>query len=447
MPNIAVVVLDTLRKDYFDKYFDWLPGKKFENAWSTSNWTVPVHGSLFTGRYPTEIGMYKGPQRFNYNGELLTEKLKEAGYNTRGFSANPFISKRFLFDRGFSEFKGSWRTKHFNNNSIFNWDELSKSADNKIKNISENILKSLKTDYSVIKSIKYGVELFLNKKNIWSTIKDDGASTALKEIRKTNFSENEFFFLNLMEAHEPYRPPKRYRTVEPLGLCGAIGDIILNSGCLSTDIDQDLIIKAYEDSVKYLSDIYKKIFSELSENFNYIITLSDHGELLGEHGAWNHEYGLYPELTHIPLTIYKGNKQKTKCNKTVSILDIHKTILEIADIKGNSRGQNIQKDFNPNEYLVEFHGLKPQAIDRLKENNISKNIIEKYDRFLHGITCPKNYYGYETKGGFKEKGKSNLSNPKEKMTELIKRKNKKQSNQQKKLSKETLNHLKDLGYA
>ncbi|WP_262180173.1 hypothetical protein [Haloarcula laminariae] len=68
MPNIAVVVLDTLRKDAFDGHFDWPPSVSFENAWSTSHWTVPAHRSLFTGQYPSETGVRARAERFDISG-------------------------------------------------------------------------------------------------------------------------------------------------------------------------------------------------------------------------------------------------------------------------------------------------------------------------------------------------------------------------------------------
>jgi hypothetical protein len=40
-------------------------------------------------------------------------------------------------------------------------------------------------------------------------------------------------------------------------------------------------VSAYTEDV--VGVIYKEIFSALEEDFNYIITVSDHGELLGEH--------------------------------------------------------------------------------------------------------------------------------------------------------------------
>jgi arylsulfatase A-like enzyme len=56
--NVAIVVLDTLRKDAFDREFDWLPGRRFSAAYSTGSWTVPAHASLFAGKYPSELGVH-----------------------------------------------------------------------------------------------------------------------------------------------------------------------------------------------------------------------------------------------------------------------------------------------------------------------------------------------------------------------------------------------------
>ena len=43
--SVAIVVLDTLRKDTFDRYFEWVEGTVFDNAYSTSHWTVLTHVS------------------------------------------------------------------------------------------------------------------------------------------------------------------------------------------------------------------------------------------------------------------------------------------------------------------------------------------------------------------------------------------------------------------
>jgi arylsulfatase A-like enzyme len=101
MSKIALVVLDTLRKDAFDNHFDWLPGARFDRAWSTSHATVPSHASLFTGLYPSETGVYGTGEMFDFPSQSLAELLSESGIQSDGFSCNPFISDTFGFTRGF----------------------------------------------------------------------------------------------------------------------------------------------------------------------------------------------------------------------------------------------------------------------------------------------------------------------------------------------------------
>ena len=80
--SVAIVVLDTLRKDTFDRYFEWVEGTVFDNAYSTSHWTVPAHASLITGKYGSEVGVHGKSRMFDYPGDTIVEKLQESGYTT-----------------------------------------------------------------------------------------------------------------------------------------------------------------------------------------------------------------------------------------------------------------------------------------------------------------------------------------------------------------------------
>lgn len=109
MPSVALSVLETLRKDSFDEQFDWLPGTRFERAYPTSGGTVPAHGSLFTGKFLSETGVYAKSESLTPEEPVLAEALAEAGYMTRGSSANANVSDAFAFTRSFQEFHHSWR--------------------------------------------------------------------------------------------------------------------------------------------------------------------------------------------------------------------------------------------------------------------------------------------------------------------------------------------------
>jgi len=47
--------------------------------------------------------------------------------------------------------------------------------------------------------------------------------------------------------------------------------------------DPELVSDGYDSTVQYLGDTYQEIFSALEEDFDYTITVSDHGELLSEY--------------------------------------------------------------------------------------------------------------------------------------------------------------------
>jgi len=129
MTNIALVVLDTLRKDAFDRHFEWLPGRRFECAYTTANWTVPAHASLFTGRYASEVGIHAKNMYCNCSEPTLAEQLREADYTTRAFSANTNITGHFGFDRGFTDFRTPEQFEHMTDDDLFDWREFSRMTD------------------------------------------------------------------------------------------------------------------------------------------------------------------------------------------------------------------------------------------------------------------------------------------------------------------------------
>ncbi len=341
--NVALVVLDTLRKDAFDAHFDWLPGTRFENAYSTSHWTVPAHASLFAGKYASELGVYAGAQRLDCPDPVLPESFHGGGYTTRAFSANVNISRPFDFHRGFDQFEGSWRLDALSAN-VFDWDGfITETRDQGPERYLLALRDILLGDCDTLPSLKRGAFLKLRDLGMGRTTRDDGATEALEFVRDTAFGDDEFLFINLMEAHTPYSPPEEFRTVEPPELDG------LRATLDSPNADPERIRRAYDDGVRYLADRYRPIFAELRESFDCIITLGDHGEALGEYGAWEHLCGLYPEVTRIPLCIWlaDGTDESEAVGTTdsrndpVSLLDVHRTILDIGALDGESRGRNL----------------------------------------------------------------------------------------------------------
>jgi arylsulfatase A-like enzyme len=251
MVNVAVVVLDTLRKDSFDEFFGWLPGMRFDNAWSPSAWTTPVHAALFGGFYPSELGVFAKTEALNVDQPVLAELLSEAGYTCRAFSANANIASAFKFDRGFDSFQHSWRGKKFDDD-IFDWASfINETRDMGPSRFLRAMYRCIISDVDTLASLNYGIKMKARDMGIDRIAgDDDGAQLALERIRETEFEDKEFYFINLMEAHGPYDPPANYRTTEYAESPNSY-DTIGDDPSESTTV----IRQAYDDSVEYLSDI------------------------------------------------------------------------------------------------------------------------------------------------------------------------------------------------
>ena len=124
-PNVLVIIVDTLRADHVSSYGYARPttphldriaqqGVMFENAVSTSSWSLPSHVSLVTGRYLFEHGVGNvQPEPWTGWGNeglggfaTLGEALQQKGYRTGAFSANrTYFSRNLGFGRSFIHFE------------------------------------------------------------------------------------------------------------------------------------------------------------------------------------------------------------------------------------------------------------------------------------------------------------------------------------------------------
>jgi len=440
-PNIAVVVLDTLRKDAFDEHFDWLPGRSFENAWSTSHWTVPAHGSLFTGKYPSEIGVHAKSRALDYPEPVLAEQLQNHGYDTRAFSANVNVSSELGFTRGFDQFTGNWRQRAVSMGAI-NWQEFVREADDSgLQRYAKAFKNCLESETGILTALGRGLEFKIRSEMMEvGYLADSGAREGLKYVKRTEFDDNgEFLFMNLMEAHHPYAPPRKYRSV---GLPELQGLPATLTGELQSDAGD--LRRAYQDSVEYLSDSYKSIFEILDDQFDYVVTLSDHGEMLGEHGVWEHLYGLYPELTHVPIVV-SGDDVSGTSNRLTSIMDVHRTVLDWAGVEADGRGRHLLNDTGHDELLTEFHGIDETNCDTLVASEVDPSSA---DIELRGIALPPDYYGYEAhEGEFHERGNSPIDDPENYIMDIVESIPTRDYSEDANVSKNVRAHLKDLGYA
>jgi hypothetical protein len=116
LPNVLLVVLDTVRADRLSLYGYPRPttpalkalakrGIRFDEARATAAWTLPSHASMFTGRLPHEQGR-DWKAALEMDAPTIAEYLGQKGYATAGFVANTdYCSYDTGLDRGFTHFE------------------------------------------------------------------------------------------------------------------------------------------------------------------------------------------------------------------------------------------------------------------------------------------------------------------------------------------------------
>jgi arylsulfatase len=298
----------------------------------------------------------------------------------------------------------------------------------------------VRSDCSTIYSILDGVRRYMESS------RDGGAKSVLRRLEARSVADPEFLFVNIMDAHVPYYPPEPYRRIDH--------EVTANNWEPFADGISNLseVRTAYEDAVTYLSDKYQEIFEELDMQFDYVITLSDHGEMLGEYGMIEHAYGVFPQLPHVPLVISGDGIPDCTIGTPVSLLDVHATIGDLTGTSLDSRGQSLLDDPAPKDRLVEYHGFLPWLRETFLEQGISKQRYEKLNDPLRGILTTDGVYAFEThEQGFQstnEDDGNDLAAKRARLDELVSQLEiRNVCNNTTNPDQAILNQLEDLGYA
>lgn len=312
-PNVVVIVMDTARPDYLSVYGHPRPttpfldslahsATRYDRAYSTSCWTLPSHASLFSGE-PNEVhGTAQANTQFPADLPLAAQQLGQAGYQTAGFSNNPWISKTTGLDRGFETFVDRWRGAS---------EQPRPAGHPTVAAISE-----------------------------WIGSKRDAERPA-------------FVFVNLTEPHMPYRPPFAHaedfvaseaewrRSIDDLfppksGASGLMVRHYARTEPLAAE-DWPRLSSLYEGELRACDDVVRQIVQSLDAALDpentLLFVLSDHGENLGDHDHVNHVFNLYESNLRIALLARgPGFRRGAHEDRLVQITDLHPTILAAAGL-------------------------------------------------------------------------------------------------------------------
>ncbi len=336
-PNVVLIIFDTARADAFEPYgarngaspaFTQLAsrGAFAKRLYAAASWTLPSHAAMFTGMMPRALGVNQisgldSHPRFRaaldgVRERMLPEVLRAAGYSTRAVSANPWIARTSGFDIGFDEFvsvTGSRRAK------------LGAA--------------------SLPGRARWALEGVRART-------DDGSDAAARVVSQWLASRDPgrpfFWFVNLVECHSPYLPPRPYddlgatdrlRAAEEARRYLTLGAIWKAcAGALEVPpAALERMRHLYAASVRRLDDWLAVVLEGLEStrllDETLVITTSDHGENLGEGGLMGHAFSLDDRLIRVPFAWAGPGAHPLE--RTASLVGLPAAIAQAAELESH----------------------------------------------------------------------------------------------------------------
>jgi len=329
LPNIILVTLDTVRADHLSLYgytrettaalerLERNGATVYLRAFSSSNYTLPSHASIFTGQSPRHHGAYpteSAPSGFALSRDAVTSagELQRNGYRTVAIVSNfGVLTAAHGFDTGFSSF-------------------LVLSRHERPGLLLAGIRKILDEDYG-------GEAVYVRATEV--TVR------AVRFIEDTDQNGPFFLFLNLTDAHNPYVPPAPFNRMFP-GRVPTFSWVAFNRYWTNRQMTraEDLapperqhLVSQYDGAIAYMDSSLERVCDVLQRRGLFektlIVITSDHGEALGESNLLFHGTSLYNHQIHVPLIIkfpYSTGGRRT--DVLASGVDIFPTILDVAGL-------------------------------------------------------------------------------------------------------------------
>jgi len=311
--NVVVIVLDTARPDYLSVYGHPRPtspfleefasaGTRFDRAYSVSGWTLPAHASLFSGLLPDVHGANQRSRKICEAVPLLAERLVRAGYQTAGFSNNPWVSVKTGLARGFERFR---------------------------RVLPRDAIPGGKPAHATVAAVQQWFE----------QEREEGRPF--------------FLFVNLIEPHLPYKPPLQaalpfFSSKEefdaavlrffPTGAPSTLQNRHYARQEPLDDREWDLLRRLYEGELRFTDEITRALVSLVDQASapakTLVFLISDHGENIGDHGHISHIFNLYESnLAIVCLARGPGFSAGAVRDDLVQIVDLYPTILRAAQLE------------------------------------------------------------------------------------------------------------------
>ncbi|MEA2442588.1 MAG: hypothetical protein QOH76_4012 [Thermoleophilaceae bacterium] len=379
-PNVLLVVLDAARRDALEPYGApsgaspavaqlAASGVALPHVYATGCWTAPSHVSIFTGLMPRAAGLARVPAPSAakaglepHHHRLMTEVLGRAGYATGGVSANLWVA-----DGGFAT----------------GFDEYEAVDSGRVAGIGGTGLRRRARWFAEAARARH----------------DDGARQVERifdEWIARPPSQPFFWFVNLIECHSPYLPPRPYGDVslpERLRAAEAARRYYTLSAiwkaCVGgyeiPESTMALLRRLYAASIRYMDDWLGRLLEKLDGagilEDTLVVVISDHGENFGEGGYVTHAHSLDNRLIHVPFVAAGPGAGEHEIN---SLADLPRFVAEAVGLADHPWTDGPPEGMGVAQFDAPVDPGDQRAIDLVAEWGLGDDALT---RFTMPLTC------------------------------------------------------------
>jgi arylsulfatase A-like enzyme len=309
LPDVYLLVTDATRADHLSlygyersttPYLEELARESavFTNMISQGTHTIVSTPSLLASCYPSEHGVTSYAHVLSGRFTLLSEYLKDLGYQSFAFSTNPHLGPTQGYAQGFDSF-GHSRA----------WARIPAAEVN---------------------------ERFLG----WLASRGEAPV---------------FAFLFYIDPHNPYLPPAPYQKLfDPDWKGRPVSDWDQKRPRPEPRVLVNLVAQ-YDGTIAYWDSELRSLTTALDEMGRWensiLVYTSDHGEAFWEHGFWGHNKTPYESLIHVPLVVSLPvpirfpplRRTRVVIDEVVSSVDVLPSVLDFLGAETNDqlRGRSV----------------------------------------------------------------------------------------------------------
>jgi uncharacterized sulfatase len=434
-PNILFIILDTQRRDRLGLYghgVDTSPNLDdfshgttiFERAIAPAQWTVPAHGSMFTGLYPSTHQLTQAFQQMSGEHPTLAEILQVEDYHTVAFCNNPLLGVlEHGLQRGFDAFY-NYAGASPNRPVDTSRSVLRRTVATQFRQLARKVTNLFATSDTMFQMavnpliVPFWTRMVNFKGNSERSI--DDLIDYWQQYQSGGSEKPLFAFLNLMGTHTPYYPPANYvdhvapnlrrdkqasKFIREFNAHAA--DWLSPDDPPLADWKRKTLDSYYDAEIAHQDVFLGRLFRYLKYSGaldnTMVIVAADHGEGHGDHGYKGHSFVVFQELVHVPLMIHYPERFPAEKHVTtnVSTRRLFHTILDVAGIKpplaeddpnadvsglslinslnghpDTERGVAYVEAYPPLNLLNIMKSHRPELVEKLYLNQVRRGVYE-----------------------------------------------------------------------